>query len=209
MTARQADLFDVPGPSGLRTQPDFLDDVEESAAIASIDSAGLEPFRFQGWTGNRRTTSYGWRYDFEDGGFARAEPFPDWLVPLRDRAEAFAGLAPGALVQALLIHYPVGAGIGWHRDRPVFEEVVGISLGAPATLRLRRRTSPRAFDRAEQFLAPRSIYLLSGEVRHAWEHGIAPMAVPRWSITFRALSALGLRKTQNGPDGDPRPGRTG
>ncbi|MET3711484.1 alkylated DNA repair dioxygenase AlkB [Sphingomonas trueperi] len=209
MTASQADLFDVPGPSGLRTQANFLNDIEESAVIAAIDSAGLEPFRFQGWTGNRRTTSYGWRYDFEDGGFARAEPFPDWLVPLRDRAEAFAGLAPGALVQALLIHYPVGAGIGWHRDRPVFEEVVGISLGAPATLRLRRRTGPRAFDRAEQFLAPRSIYLLSGEVRHAWEHGIAPMAEPRWSITFRALSALGLRQTQNGPDEVSRPGRTG
>lgn len=209
MRTRQADLFDLPGPSGLRLAEAFLTAHEETAAIAAIDSAGLEPFRFQGWTGNRHTTSYGWRYDFEDGGFARAEPFPAWLAPLRDRAEAFAGLAPGTLVQALLIHYPVGAGIGWHRDRPVFEEVVGISLGAPATLRLRRRTGPRAFDRAEQFLAPRSIYLLSGEVRHAWEHGIAPMTAPRWSITFRALSALGLRQTQNGPGEDPRPGRTG
>ncbi|WP_313537819.1 alpha-ketoglutarate-dependent dioxygenase AlkB [Sphingomonas sp.] len=209
MTARQADLFDIPGPSGLRFEPKFLNAIEESTAITAIDSTGLEPFRFQGWTGNRRTTSYGWRYDFEDSGFARAEPFPAWLVPLRDRAETFAGLAPGTLVQALLIHYPIGAGIGWHRDRPVFEEVVGISLGAPATLRLRRRTGPRAFERAEQFLPPRSIYLLAGEVRHAWEHSIAPMAEPRWSITFRALSALGRRQTQDGPDGDPRPGRTG
>lgn len=209
MTAQQADLFDAPGPSGLRMEMAFLREAEESAAISAIDSAGLEPFRFQRWTGHRRTTSYGWRYDFENGGFAPAEPFPAWLAPLRDRAEAFAGLAPGSLAQALLIHYPMGAGIGWHRDRPVFEEVVGISLGAPAVLRLRRRTGPRAFDRAEQFLAPRSIYLLSGEARHVWEHGIAPMAEPRWSITFRALSALGQRQMQNGPDEDSRPGRTG
>jgi alkylated DNA repair protein (DNA oxidative demethylase) len=43
------------------------------------------------------------------------------------------------LVQALLIRYDPGAGIGWHRDRPLFEHVVGISLGAPATMRFRRR----------------------------------------------------------------------
>lgn len=209
MSWRQENLFDVSGPSGLRLEEGFLNAVEEADAIAAIDSAGLEPFRFQGWTGNRRTVSYGWRYDFDEGGFSSAEPLPGWLVPLRDRAEAFAGLAPGTLVQALLIHYPPGAGIGWHRDRPVFEEVVGISLGAPATLRLRRRTGPRAFDRAEQFLAPRSIYLLSGEVRYAWEHGIAPMAEPRWSITLRALSARGLRQMQNGPEGMSPPGRAG
>ncbi|WP_066723361.1 alpha-ketoglutarate-dependent dioxygenase AlkB [Sphingomonas pituitosa] len=209
MAQRQPYLFDPPAPSGLRLGEAFLDAVEESAAIDSIDSDDLSPFRFQGWIGNRRTTSYGWRYDFEQGGFSPAAAMPDWLVPLRDRAEAFARLAPGTLVQALLIHYPPGAGIGWHRDRSVFEEVVGISLGAAATLRLRRRTGPRAFDRAERLLPPRSIYLLSGEVRHGWEHSIAPMAEPRWSITFRALSALGLRQTQNGPEGSPPPGRTG
>ncbi|WP_333572730.1 alpha-ketoglutarate-dependent dioxygenase AlkB [Sphingomonas sp.] len=207
MAPRQADLFDVPEPSGLRLTEAFLDTAEESAAIASIDSDDLLPFQFQGWIGNRRTISYGWRYDFENGGFRPAAAMPAWLVPLRDRAEAFAGLAPGTLVQALLIHYPPGAGIGWHRDRPVFEQVVGISLGAPATLRLRRRTGPRAFDRAEQHLPPRSVYLLSGQARHGWEHSIAPMAEPRWSITFRALSALGLRQTRNGPEGSPPPGR--
>lgn len=209
MTLRQQDLFGVPGPSGLRLEETFVDAATESAAIAAIDSSALLPFRFQGWTGNRRTVSYGWQYDFEDGGFAPAAPLPDWLHPLRDRAEAFAGLPAGALVQALLIHYPPGAGIGWHRDRPVFEEVVGISLGAPATLRLRRRTGPRAFARAEAALPPRSIYLLSGEVRRDWEHSIAPMTVPRWSITFRALSALGRRQMQDGPEGLLPPGRAG
>ena len=95
-------------------------------------------------------------------------------------------LAPDQLVQALLIRYDPGAGIGWHKDRPVFEHVIGISLGHGATLRLRQRTAD-GFARAKAELAPRSIYHLAGEVRHQWEHSIAPMEVPRWSITFRSL----------------------
>ena len=92
-----------------------------------------------------------------------------------------------------MIRYDPGAGIGWHRDRPVFEHVIGISLGQPASLRLRRRKA-RGFDRASIDLAPRSIYHLSGEARHEWEHGIAEMTVTRWSITFRSLSENGLRQ---------------
>jgi alkylated DNA repair dioxygenase AlkB len=207
MPHQQQELFAVPTPLDMVLAQEFTSPREEAATIAEIDSAELQPFRFQRWTGKRETASFGWRYDFEQGDFRRAAPLPAWLAPLRARAEAFAGLAPGSLEQALLTRYPPGAGIGWHRDRPVFEDVIGISLGAPATLRLRRRTGPRSFDRAELPLPPCSIYLLSGESRHDWEHSIAAMHQPRWSITFRALSVLGLRKTQNGPDEDPRPGR--
>ena len=90
-------------------------------------------------------------------------------------------------MQALIIRYDPGAGIGWHRDRPVFEHVVGVSLRVPATLRFRRRT-PSGFNRMAVPVAPRSIYHLSGEARHAWEHSIAELEVQRWSITFRSLS---------------------
>jgi len=69
----------------------------------------------------------------------------------------------------------------------VFEHVVGISLGGPATMRFRRRIDG-GFDRASAGLAPRSIYHLSGEARYQWEHSIAEMAVTRWSITFRSLA---------------------
>jgi len=136
--------------------------------------------------------SYGWRYDFDDASFAPAEPIPDWLSPLRERAARFAGLDPDELVQALLIRYDPGAGIGWHRDRPAFEHVVGVSLGAPATMRFRRR-KPGGFDRASALLERLSIYHLTGEARHEWEHSIADMAVTRWSITFRSLSEEGRR----------------
>lgn len=165
---------------------------EEAALIARIDASGLAPFRFQAWLGKRLTRSFGWHYDFADGGFRAAEPVPDFLLPLRERAARFAGLPADALVQALLIRYDPGAGIGWHRDRPVFEHVVGFSLGAPATLRLRRR-SGSGFDRANLPLPPRSAYQLSGAARHEWEHSIAPMEEARWSVTFRSLSDKGRR----------------
>ena len=120
---------------------------EERALIAAVDLAELSPFRFHGWLGKRLTISYGWRYDFDEASFAPSEAIPDWLLPLRERAARFARLQPDELFQVLLIRYDPGAGIGWHRDRPVFEHVLGISLGAPATMRFRRR-KPGGFDRA-------------------------------------------------------------
>ena len=190
LIAVQPELFGEPGLAGLSQADAFVTPSEERMLIASIDAAELSPFRFHGWLGKRLTASYGWRYDFDDASFAPAEAIPDWLLPLRAKAARLAGLQPGELVQALLIRYDTGAGIGWHRDRPVFEHVLGISLGAPATMRFRRR-KPGGFDRASALLAPRSIYHLTGEARHEWEHSIAVMEVTRWSITFRSLSEKG------------------
>ena len=182
------DLFDAPVVPGLAMRSAAISEAEEAELIRRIDAEELSPFRFQQWTGKRLTRSFGWNYDFENGRFAEAAPIPQWLEPARMRAAEFAGVDPADLVQALLIRYDPGAGIGWHRDRPVFEHVVGISLGNEATLRLRRR-SGTGFERARSDLPPRSIYHLAGEVRHQWEHSIAPMDVPRWSVTFRSLSA--------------------
>ena len=191
MTFHQPDLFgasaDAPVAPGLAAADEFLTPAEEAELIARIDAEALSPFRFQGWLGKRLTRSFGWSYDFDSGRFSETDPLPRWLDPIRERAARFAGIAGDALVQALLIRYDPGAGIGWHRDRPVFEHVVGISLGNPATLRLRRRAGA-GFERAKLRLAPRSVYHLSGEARHAWEHSIAPMDVPRWSITLRSLT---------------------
>jgi DNA oxidative demethylase len=189
----QPDLFDEPSLDGLSQGDGIVTPGEERALIAAIDAAGLSPFRFHGWEGKRLTASYGWRYDFDDASFAPAEAIPDWLLPLRSEAARFAGLQSGELAQALLLRYDPGAGIGWHRDRPVFEHVVGISLGAAAMMRFRRRR-PDGFDRASALLTPRSAYHLTGEARHEWEHSIAAMAVTRWSITFRSLSKKGRLK---------------
>jgi alkylated DNA repair dioxygenase AlkB len=190
LKTRQPDLFDELHLAGLHQAGEFVTPGDEQMLIASINATGLSPFRFHGWLGKRLTSSYGWRYDFDDASFAPAGAIPDWLLPFRAKAAQFARLAPGELVQALLIRYDPGAGIGWHRDRPVFEHVLGISLGAPATMRFRNRKLG-GFDRASVPLAPRSIYHLTGEARHKWEHSIAAMEVTRWSITFRSLSERG------------------
>ena len=191
----QADLLERPGLAGLTQADAIVTKSEEQALIAAIDGVELSPFRFHGWLGKRLTASYGWRYDFDTASFGPADAIPDWLLPLREKAAEFARLEPDDFVQALLIRYDPGAGIGWHRDRPVFEHVLGISLGVPATMRFRRRR-PGGFDRASALLAPRSIYHLTGEARHEWEHSIAEMEAARWSVTFRSLSAAGRRPTK-------------
>ena len=189
MTA-QPDLFAPPLLAGLGYAEALVDAHEEAALIEALAATELAPFRFQGWTGKRLTTSFGWRYDFDDASFAETAPLPDWLLPLRDKTAGFARLEPEALMQSLVTRYDPGAGIGWHRDRPVFEDVIGVSLGAPAVLRLRRRTEG-GFERRTLPLAPRAAYHLSGEARHEWEHSIAPIDATRWSITFRSLSDKG------------------
>jgi DNA oxidative demethylase len=185
-------LFDTQPIAGLDYREEFVGVAESAELVRQLAEADLSPFRFHGWLGNRKTKTFGWHYDFDDSSFAPAEPIPGWLDPLRARAAAFAQIAPEDFVHVLLARYDPGAGIGWHRDRPQFEQVVGISLGSAAVLRFRQRTDD-GFRRAKVHLEPRSAYLLSGEARHDWEHSIAPANELRFSITFRSLSEKGLR----------------
>ncbi|MBV9529113.1 alpha-ketoglutarate-dependent dioxygenase AlkB [Sphingomonas sp.] len=186
------DLFDAAVVPGLVYRADVVSAVEHDALVARLDAMDLDPFRFHGWVGNRRTRTFGWRYDFDDASFAPTDPIPDWLLPLRIRAAALASVSAEEFAHVLLARYDPGAGIGWHRDRPQFEHVVGFSLASPATMRFRQRT-PSGFRRANAHLEPRSAYLLSGEVRHDWEHSIVPGDALRFSVTFRTLSAKGRR----------------
>ena len=185
-------LFNEPLIAGLEYREDFIDEEEERDLLDRLMPLDLAPFRFHGWLGNRKTQSFGWRYDFADSSFTRTEPVPAWLLPLRDKAAAFARVAPSDFVHVLLARYDRGAGIGWHRDRDVFERVVGVSLRTSATLRFRQRTAS-GFKRANLDVSPRSAYLLSGEARHSWEHSIAPGDELRFSITLRTLSDKGRR----------------
>ena len=187
-----ADLFDTPLIAGLDYRADLISEEEERALLAQLQALDLAPFRFQGWLGNRKTQSFGWSYDFDDASFSPADPIPDWLEPLRAKAAAFANIAPEDFVHCLLARYDPDAGIGWHKDRDVFEQVVGISLHTRATLRFRQRADG-GFRRANLEVAPRSAYLLSGEARWAWEHRIVPGDHLRFSITFRTLSDKGRR----------------
>jgi alkylated DNA repair dioxygenase AlkB len=192
MPSAQPSLFDPPSapapdlPEGFAYRPDFITPAEEADLAVRIAELPLKPFEFRGYLASRRVIYFGWRYDFTKGQVQAAEPMPDWLTPIRDRAAAFAGLPPDALQHVLINEYAPGAPIGWHRDRPQFEDVLGASLLAPAPFRFRRKRGA-GWERRTLTVAPRSIYLLRGPARTDWEHSIPPAAALRYSITFRSL----------------------
>ena len=186
------DLFAEPVIAGLAYCDELISLGEEAGLLAQLEALDVSPFRFQGWLGNRKTKSFGWRYDFDDASFTPTELLPEWLEPLRARAAAFAGVTPEDFHHALVARYDPGAGIGWHKDRDVFEQVVGVSLHTPAVLRFRQRADG-GFRRIALDVAPRSAYLLSGEARWHWEHRIVPGEQLRFSITFRTLTDKGRR----------------
>jgi alkylated DNA repair dioxygenase AlkB len=184
----QSDLFGgVRGlPDGLAYGSGLIDEAEESELAAKLAMLPFRPFEFHGFLGRRRVLSFGWRYVFDGSGLEQADPIPDFLHSLRDRAAAFTGLDPATLEHVLLNEYEAGAPIGWHRDRSAFGDVVGISLLSPARLRFRRRIGT-GWERAAIALEPRSAYLLRGPARSEWEHSIPPAERLRYSITFRTL----------------------
>jgi alkylated DNA repair dioxygenase AlkB len=192
----QSDLFPAATkpaavtPSGFRCWPDVITAEEEVALVAELAALPFKPFDFHGYLANRRVVSFGARYDYGKRAVEAAEPMPAFLLPLRARVAARAGLAPEAFSQSLINEYQPGAGIGWHRDKPQFGVIVGVSLVSPCVLRLRRRAGAK-WERASAPLAPRSAYLLSGPARGVWEHSITPGDELRYSITFRTLAAGG------------------
>jgi alkylated DNA repair dioxygenase AlkB len=144
-TTLQAELFErAPDlPEGMRYAAELISPDEERALLELLPALHFKEFEFHGFLGKRRTVSFGWHYDFNGGGLKQAGELPQFLLPLRERAAEFASIEPPALEHALLIEYRPGAGIGWHRDRPQFGDVVGISLLAPCTFRLRRKAGSR------------------------------------------------------------------
>ena len=173
-------------PDGFRYQPGLVAAADEAALLAGVRALPFRAFEFHGYTGKRRVVSFGWHYDFAARALRRADDMPDFLRALREPAAAFAGLAPEALQHVLVTEYDAGAGIGWHRDKAVFGEVVGISLLAPCTFRLRRAAGD-GWERVSLVAEPRSAYLLRGAARTEWEHSIPPVDALRYSITYRNL----------------------
>jgi hypothetical protein len=187
--AAQLDLL-APDPipiEGFAYQPDLVPPSLECELVVRLGALAFKELEFHGFRGKRRVVSFGVRYDFGDSKMHQAPDIPPFLAPLRDLAGKFADIDSSALRQALVTEYQAGAAIGWHRDRPVFKDVIGISLLSPCRLRLRRK-SGTAWQRHAITLAPRSAYVLRGPVREQWQHSIPPQELLRYSITFRTLS---------------------
>jgi alkylated DNA repair dioxygenase AlkB len=188
MSHNQFDLFQPPParPGGFKYHPDFLSADEERNLVEWLATLPFKEFEFQGYRGKRRVISFGWRYDFNKMELQRTEDMPAVLLPLRERAACFADLGCSDLQHVLLTEYAAGAGIGWHKDRPVFAEVVGISLVSACVFRFRRKSSS-SWERASIVAEPRSAYLLQGPSRTEWEHSIPAVDRLRYSMTFRTF----------------------
>jgi len=176
----------APGPDGFEYRDEMLNVDEERVLIAEIEKLELKPFDFYGYEAKRRVASFGWRYDYGERSLKNASAMPQFLIPLRVRAADFAGIAVHKLVMALVSEYAPGTPIGWHRDRPSFDEVVGISLLSACTFRFRRKVGLK-WERHSLTLRPRSMYVLRGAARNEWEHSIPEVDDLRYSITFRTL----------------------
>jgi alkylated DNA repair dioxygenase AlkB len=186
MSAPQLDLFqsDPTLPEGLRYQPELITPQEEARLAQALAELPFKPFEFHGYLGKRQVVAFGWRYDYSVRAVDEAAPIPDFLLPIRERAAAFAGLAPEDLQQAMINAYEPGAGIGWHRDKPQFGQVVGLSLLSSCNLRFRRKTAD-GWERRTLKPEPRSAYLLDGPARSQWEHSIPGVPALRYSVNFR------------------------
>src|SRR5688572_884530 len=182
----QPSLFDTTPalPEGFKYEPDVISADEEHQLVRQVEMLPFKDFEFHGFLGKRRVVSFGWRYDFNDRELQKADDIPPFLLPLRDRAAAFAGLKADHFHHVLVTEYAPGAAIGWHRDKAVFEQVVGLSLVSPCRFRFRRKHGAK-WQRADVMLQPRSAYLLAGPSRTEWEHSIPAVEQLRYSITFR------------------------
>ena len=172
-------------PEGLRYEPDFLSSPEEQALLEEIRALPLEEAKYKSFRAKRRTVSYGSSYDFDTNVLGAAPPIPAFLLPLRTRVGELAGLDEKAFQHALVTEYRPGTELGWHRDVPEFEVVVGVSLAGICRMRFRRYPPEKGAKAFNLDLEPRSLYVLRDEIRWRWQHSVAPTKELRYSITFR------------------------
>jgi alkylated DNA repair dioxygenase AlkB len=183
----QSDLFARPLPAGLSYRTEFLSHDEEAGLMERIRSLPLAHSQYRQFTAKRRTVNYGFAYDFTHLEAKAAPPIPEFLAPLRARAADWAAVPAEDFVQGLISEYQPGTQLGWHRDVPDFELIVGVSLAGEC--RIRFRPYPWKPERKRDVFAlelvPRSAYILRDEARWGWQHSIPPTKVLRYSITFR------------------------
>lgn len=179
-------------PPGLKFAQDFVTPDEERQLIALIEAEGIAQIDYD--PGNTRCErTFGWLYDYPNRRIYPGEPLPRAILPLRARAAAFAGVEPESLVQCLLLRYDPGAHIQPHCDMPEWGVVLGLSLGALVTMEFVKPAASGAEIMPVE-LAPRSIYLQTGDARHVWQHSIPQVRETRWGITFRDLSEAGKKQ---------------
>jgi DNA oxidative demethylase len=174
-------------PQGLLYRPELISAEEHAALLEELATLRFDPIVLHGRAARRTGRHFGLDYDYESGELVPADPLPESMQWLRDRCAVLMEREPADLVQILVSRYPSGAGIGWHRDAPMFgSRIAGVSLLAPCRMRF-QRTVGGVRSVAAIELAPRSAYLLAGKSRWSWQHSIPATKALRYSVTFRTL----------------------
>lgn len=183
-------LFSEPVyPPGFSYTPDFISREEESNLLQAISKVELHTFIFQGFEAKRRVASFGYDYSFDNRSLREGKPIPKAFLPPVEKVAKHTNISPGDFAELLVIEYPPGAVINWHRDAPPFEIIAGISLAADCTFRLRPHEKAKQNRKSiiDLPVARRSLYVLAGEVRTDWQHSTKPLSETRYSITLRTL----------------------
>ena len=189
----QLELFRVatPLPEGFVYEPDFISQEEEQALLTHLESLPYAEIRMHGVVAKRRAAHFGVDYEYNSAAIAPGVAIPDYLLPLREKIGIFAGRKAEEFAEVLVTEYPAGAGIGWHRDAPAFEIVVGVSLLAECAMQFRPwpldasngvRRKPMAV-----VLERCSAYIIRGPSRTSWQHHIPTTRSRRISLTFRTV----------------------
>jgi alkylated DNA repair dioxygenase AlkB len=183
----EGDLFAAPClPRGLEYHADFLSRDDEQALVARFATLPFREATFQQYTARRRVVRYGRVHDPGTRAFVDGEPLPAWLADVRSCVATWRNVPAERFVHALVTEYRPGTPIGWHRDKPEYGMVIGLSLASACRMRFRPYDYPH--DRRAAIaleLAPRSLYVMEDDIRWRWQHSIPPARALRYSITLR------------------------
>jgi len=184
----QASLFtgSAAGPAGFVYAAQFINEAQQATLLELIRELPFEQAQYKEWRARRRIVSFGGRYDYSHNELGEAPPIPTLLHPLRAQLARWAGLAAERMQHATVAEYRPATPLGWHRDVPEFEDVLGVSLLGHARMRF-RPWPPASGQRAtwKIDLEPRSAYQIRGAARWQWQHAVSPTRELRYSITFR------------------------
>ena len=122
-------------PEGLIYVPGFLTEAEERDVLAVLATFELQPYVLHDTPSRRLVSSFGLARVAGAYDVGPAAPIPAELQWLLERCAGLMGREPEELTQLLVLRYPPGAGIGWHRDAPQFGDVAGVSLQMPCRMR--------------------------------------------------------------------------
>ncbi len=122
-------------PAGFAYVTDFISHAEETTLLNHIRLLNWQKVELFGKTAKRRVFHFGLNYTYETRQVEPTIPPPEFLHGLIHRSASYLNVAFTDIAEILITHYPIDAGIGWHRDSPVFDNIIGVSLGNNCEIR--------------------------------------------------------------------------